>query len=179
MNFADYQKLIQKQAHAASSRYNVEYEDMEAQGYLIYCECVQNYDITKSSFTTYLYINLAGRLADYAITTIRQRGMNLHDMLNHGVDEDDIIDENNCILLSVSDSHVTMDDILDHARDNLSHDSYTIFEWILNRTWERKGRRKPSIHSAMEVFGWKRTKMQRCWDECRAFWISEGAAFCC
>ena len=179
MKFADYQKMIQKLAYVASQRYAVEYEDMEAQGYLIYCECVQNFDLTKSSFSTYLYINLSGRLNDYGVTNMRQRGINLYDMLNHGNNEEDSLDEDNCLLLSMNDSQVTQQNLLESAKCNLSPDSYTIFEWIVGRTWEKKGRRKPSIYSAIEAFGWKRTKIQRCWDECRAYWLNEGAAFCC
>lgn len=178
MEFSRYQKMIQKLAHVASARYDVEYEDMEAQGYLIYCECVRNFDITKSSFSTYLYINLSGRLGDYGISTMRQKGINLHDMLTCN-DEESSMNEDNCILLSMEDSHITQENILDFAKGSLSNDGYTIFEWIISRVWEKKGRRKPSIYSAIEAFGWSKTRVQKCWEECKSFWLNEGAAFCC
>lgn len=178
MTFEKYQKMIQKIAHKVCNRYNLEYEDIEAQGYLIYCECVHNYNITRSSFSTYLYINLSGRLVDYAISTIRQKGINLYDLLNPGDTENDVI-EDRCSLLASSDTPIDQDGILEFAKEFLSHDSYIIFNWIIKRDWEKKGRKKPSIYSAVETFGWKRTRVQKCWNECKMFWLNEGAAFCC
>lgn len=172
MEFERYQRMIQKLAHMASDRFSVEYEDMEAQGYLIYCECVRSFDITKAGFSTYLYINLSGRLKDYGTSIIRQRGIFLHDMLDESLD-----DRNS--LLAIEDNYTTLDNLLDFAKKMLSDDAYLLFKWIVSFKWERKGRKTPSLSSAIESFDWGKTKIKRCWNECRAFWQNEGAVFCC
>lgn len=179
MKFTDYQKMIQKVAHVMSERYNVEYEDMEAQGYLIYCECVQRFDLTKSSFSTYLYINLSGRLSDYGVTNTRQRGINLYDMINYEYSEEEDVDECNCLLLAMDDNDILRLDLMESAKHSLSTDGFTVFKWILGRTWEKRGRRIPTITNAVEALGWTREHMRDCWNECRSFWLNEGAAYCC
>ena len=171
MNFLQYQNMIQKLAHKVSRLYQVEYEDMEAQGYLIYCECLQNYEITKASFSTYLYINLVGRLKSYALTVSRQKGIALYDLLNDDISD---LDEDTSALLSTEDDNVTQQELLDEAKKCLSHDSYIILKWIISRTWERKGKHKPSINTVVELFGWNRIKVKKCWDECKNFWLNEG-----
>lgn len=172
MQFEKYQRMIQKVAHNIGIRYSVDFDEMEAQGYLIYCECVQKFDITKASFSTYLYINLTGRLKDFAESYTRNPCVSLDAI---AADLDTSVDSNPCL---ATEDGITQDMILDTARDFLSEDGYSIFQWILGRSWERKGRRTPSVEAAMKAFGWTRRHTQSCWDECRDFWRAEGAVFC-
>ena len=175
MRFEQYQKLIQGVARKVSASYGVEYDEMEAQGYLIYCECVRGYDMTKASFSTYLYICLSHRLAEYAEKLKSHDDLGLCDLAN---DDDEWL-EDKSMALAVTDNAVTLKDLLDLAKPILSADAYSIFKWILGRSWERKGRRTPTMHTAAQALGWGRGRAQRGWDECKAFWNAEGVTYCC
>ena len=54
--FEKYVDLIRNRAWEYHEKTGVDYEELESQGFLIYCECLERYDISKSGFSTYLYI---------------------------------------------------------------------------------------------------------------------------
>ena len=57
--FEAYVMMIRKMAHKFARKLNVPYEEMEAQGYLIYSECLKSFDISKgTTFSTHLFTNL-------------------------------------------------------------------------------------------------------------------------
>ncbi len=161
-----------------SDKFNIEYEEMEAQGYLIYCECVKSFEPTKATFSTYLYINLLGRLSDYGTQYNKQRGISLHDYLNGNItDLENEISEDNCTILSYYDNEDTTESLLDYAKKSLSIDSFKVFSWILSRNWQKKGRTVPSIYAVVEAFNWTRTKATKCWNDCKNFWLNECACY--
>ncbi len=159
-HFDKYVNLIRKVANKTAAKYRIDYEDVEAEGYLIYVECLGRHDPTKSSFSTYLTIELTGRLERYAYSVFKH---NLHA-------EASVDDEESNVQLESSYSTASMQRVLDYAVDSLSSPAYRVFEWILGRTWEREGKRKPSLTDALNAFGFTKNEGRRIWDEIGAFY---------
>ena len=65
INYTDYVDMIKSRANKLSEKYQIPFDELVSEGNLIYCECLNNYDITKASFSTYLYSMLAYGMSDY------------------------------------------------------------------------------------------------------------------
>ena len=52
--FDKFVDLIRKRAWEYSKKWGIEYSEMESQGYLIYCECLEKFDSNKARFSTYV-----------------------------------------------------------------------------------------------------------------------------
>ena len=121
--FEKYVDLIRNRAWEYHKKTGVDYEELESQGFLIYCECLEKYDISKSGFSTYLYIQL-NRLGDFAKTYIRQKGVLIDDANTSDLKQSDKVvsygykDEEKIYLVNKEDS-VTQEDLLKFAKDNL------------------------------------------------------------
>ena len=171
--FEKYVNLIRKRAHEYSESFGIDYSELESQGFLIYCQCLENYDCTKSSFCTHLYIEL-NRLSDYARTYNRQQGFLVQDYYQN---ENDYEIENNYedSLQSPEYSLPGKNQILREAKKVLSKNAFQLMCWILGRSWERKNKRKPTIPMAMKHFNISKQAMLKLWEECGNFWKTE----CC
>ena len=163
-HFEKYVNIIRKRSHEYAHIYNMDYEDVEAQGFLIYCECVDTYDITKGSFATHLYTEL-GRLDHYCYSVSKHNGHRTWVYDDEG---------NDVSLDSVSDNCLpSLDNLLELGVSYLSDLAYKVFEWMLKRSWEKEGRNKPTIKDACEVFKVSYPKMKNVWNEIETFYRSE------
>ena len=171
--FEKYVNLIRNRAHEYSKKYGVDYEELESQGFLIYCECLEKYDVTKSTFCTYLYIQL-NRLGDFVKTYKRQKGFLIQDYYKNEADFDI---ENNYEeqIPSVNYFLPGKNQLLRNAKKALSENAFQLICWILGRSWEMKNRRKPTISMAMRHFNISKQAMLELWEECRSFWTNEGS----
>lgn len=153
-NFKKYQKLIQKRAWQYYRYYKgeVEYNEIEAQGYLIYCESVEKYDITKSNFSTYLWWEL-GNLDSYCKTLYRRKQKN--------VNAEDVKE--------IQYSEIKSFDIQD-LTEYLSEKAIKVVKWILSGEWEDFHKTKPTIKMACEKFGCSYPTMKKTWDEIENIW---------
>lgn len=158
-HFEKYVNCIRKYANYYSSHYNIEYDEVEAQGYLIYCECLESYDVTKGAkFITHLTIELK-RLKDYC------ESLNKHGKYSSmSIDDEDSYDG------FVSREFYTMYDILEASDGVISSVAQDVLKWILERSWEKKGRAKPTISNACEIFHMSPSKMKRIWNEIGNFY---------
>ena len=86
--FENYVNLIRKSAHFYANKHNIDYEEVEAQGFLIYCQCIKDYDISKSTFSTHLSWELK-RLNDFCKTYKRQQGVLIEDYYNSSFNKND------------------------------------------------------------------------------------------
>ena len=163
-HFEKYINLIRKSAHYYSSIYHIEYEEVEAQGFLIYCECLESFDITNASFSTHLVSELR-RLADYCESLLKHN--------NHRVVMVNECNEDVSIDTVASVELPTKDNVLEVAFGCLSSFAYDVFKWILDRTWEKKGRAKPTITNACEHFNVSTNAMKKVWDEIGVFYKTE------
>ncbi len=171
--FEKYVNLIRKRAHTYSEKYGVDYYELESQGFLIFCECVDKYDISKSaSFCTYLYTQL-NRLGDYVKTYKRQRGYLMQDYFaddNYDADAE----ENYESTLPAREFSPDVFDFLNEAKESLSEAAYKLIVWIIGRSWECKNKRTPTVSMAAKYFSSSKQAIEKLWVECGNFWNSRG-----
>ena len=155
-------------------RYDDLYADLEAQGFLIYCISLEDFDKNRASFSTYLYRNLSGRLSDYCKAKEENESLDIGfvDLL-----KTDAFDGGICFdIFSAKKCNPTLDELLRYAKDCLSSDAYKVFSWILKRQWENKGCKTPSVTQAKWLFcgvsKWSIERVHRAWAEIGDFWHS-------
>ena len=160
--FEKYVNLVQKSAHFYSKKWGIDYEEVEAQAYLLYCESVDTFDFKKSGFSTYLTWQLK-RLNDFCKTYRRQQGVLIEDWFkpSNMEDEESSIYE----LIPARSNNMSLAELLEIGLHSLSKEAYSMFKWILNRTWETKGKLKPSISLAMRTFNYSRIQAETIWNE--------------
>lgn len=150
-DFEKYQKLIRKRCWQYHKQYKgkIEYEEIEAQGYLLYCEALENYDITKSNFSTHLWWKL-GFLDSWCKTIVRRTEKNTE------------INENNFYVNSEYDEYkLDFEDFI----YNLSEKATKVVKWILSREWEDFHKTKPTIKMACEKFNCSYPTMKNIYNE--------------
>lgn len=166
VQFEKYVNMIRKAAHIAAKSTGVEYEEIEAQGFLIYCECLEKFDVTKGvSFSTFLYtklMTLAGDARYMGIGYSRGRKTESFEAV--------------CETTSFKgrEENPTLENLLESAKFCLSVKAYDVMEWILKRTWETESIHKPKISMVMQKFNIGRKLATKLWDECKLFWINQG-----
>lgn len=153
-NFEKYQKLIQKRAwqYYRSYKGEIDFEEIEAQGYLIYCEALKNYDITKSNFSTHLWWEL-GNLDSWCRTLVRrkQKNTNIEEIKEVGCCENNVLS-------------------IEELTGYLSEKAIKVVKWILSREWEDFHKTKPTIKMACEKFKCSYPTMKKTWDEIENIW---------
>ena len=183
IKFEDYVMMIRKMAHKFSNKHGVPYDELESQGFLIYCECVKTFDLSKgATFGTHLFTNLK-RLNDYAITYKRQKGVLLEDISNEDSKKSDKlvtiklknkVEQSKLYDVQLNYDNPTIMDLLECAKEKLSIDAFELLKWMLNREWDDYVHSKPSIKMAVEYFNTTRTRINSLWNECSQFWNNEG-----
>lgn len=155
-DFEKYQKLIQKRSWQYYKQYkgNIEYEEIEAQGYLFYCEALKNYDITKSNFSTHLWWEL-GNLDSWCKTIVRRK-------------EKNISIEDIKPIPSFDKESFSIEELTEY----LSEKAIKVVRWILSREWENFHKTKPTIKMACEKFGCSYPTMKKTWNEIEKFWVN-------
>ena len=166
--FEQYVNLIRKSAHFYAKKYNIDYDEIESQGFLIYCQCLEDYDVSQSKFSTHLSWELK-RLNDFCKTYLRQQGMLMEDEFkSFNTDEDEFV----CEKIPAKSENISLAEILEIGFKELSKEAYSMLEWILGRTWETKGKLKPSITLAMNQFHYTRLQAETIWNEIGNFYHS-------
>lgn len=171
--FEKYAMLIRKRAHQYSKEFGIDYSEMESQGFLIYCECLEEYDAEKSSFCTYLYIQL-NKLRDYAKMYKRQQGTLIQE---HYMTSKDDGNTNYEELIPSREVSPAVEDFMLEAKQELSENAYVLLTWIVSREWEGKNRRRPTMTMAIKHFKAKKENIAAWWEECKNFWNVSGSAF--
>lgn len=155
-NFEKYQKLIQKRCWRYYKQYKgeIDFEEIEAQGYLIYCEALKNYDITKSNFSTHLWWEL-GNLDSFCKTLYRRK-------------EKNVSIENIKPIPFFEKETFSVEGLTEY----LSEKAIKIVKWILSREWEDFHKTKPTIKMACEKFKCSYLTMKKTWNEIEKFWVN-------
>lgn len=166
--FEKYVNLIRKSAYFYSKRYGIEYDEVESQGYLIYCECLNNYDIAKGNFSTYLTWQLK-ELNHWCKVYLKQKGNLIEDYYGKNLKTDDVFSVTEMIPAR-RDDNPTLNDLLNLALNNLSERAYEVFKWILSWTWVKKGRMKPMLSTVVETFHCTRDEAKELWNEIGNFY---------
>lgn len=178
-DFESCKNMIYKMALNAynKNRYNrpdVQFDDVHSEAMLIYAMCLKNYDSSKGmKFTTHLYTNLQGRLADYYRCTLKPithyEDYNRYDNTQHLEKryEDYIIDER----------EDNGDYFLEIAEKKLSYEGFQVLKYILSEDWiSKKNKNKPSIKSIMKKFGYTSIIVESIMGELREFWKETGCS---
>ncbi len=153
-HFEKYQKLIQKQAWKYSKKWNVEYDEMEAEGYMIYCQALKSWNPDKGSFTTHLY---------FALMNLNTFGREMYqqDHIRDNLDEGSVTDIN------------YNPDLLDELKKELSDPAYNLLLWILSYEWygnQKRNRKVPTLNQSAIHFNSTPFKIKKYWEELKNVW---------
>jgi hypothetical protein len=145
----------------------MDYADVEAQGFLIYCASLRDYQKNKALFSTFLYRNLSGRLNDYCKQRTAVEGL------------DDFSESFETFIDSLEAREgVPMEQFLQYSEDYLSPAAFNILKWLLHERlegfWSKKN---PSLISMSKVLNTTLEKLETYWQELSDFWKLRGAAF--
>ena len=153
-HFEKYKKLIQKEAWINAKKWNVDYEEMEAEGFMIYCEALKTWNPKKGNFATHLYFSL----------------MNLNTFGKEQYKQEHIKNE-----IKINPIIQPRYDFgwLDELKKELSDPAYQLLLWILSYEWWGKLQRKrklPTLPQSMKHFNLTKFKMKIYWDELKEVW---------
>jgi len=169
--FEKFTKMIDKKAWEVSKKTGVDFEELKAQGALIYCKTLESYDVSKSSFSTILYISL-NQLYEYSYYYKggdKYKNKKGYASLSEKAEKS----------IEAINANPSLKDFLELAKEKLTGDSYKLIEWLVNRTWEFQGRIKPCVTMAMKNFGWDREYAKAVWANCKNFWNESGWTIYC
>jgi len=170
IKFDDYVNMIKKWARFCSKRYKIEYEEVEAVGFEIYCIAIKKFNPAKASFSTYLYQRLWGDMQWYCISHNKKyfEQINIEPIEEY---EEDLAAQVN----------PTADEFLEFAKSWLSPAGYDLLIWILDREWifcsGDRVKTKPSVTTVCKFFNTTSELIKPLWEELREFWELEGREF--
>ena len=159
--FDKYIRLIRKTAGNYARLYKLPYEDVEAQGFLIYCETLEKYDISSGvQFITFLYVRLKS-LGDYCKAEIKRKGFEIY-----GAEYDLEPDEKT--------ESLKVKDFLAVAKDMLTIEAYDVLNWLVSFEWNDDNKVyscKPTIARVMKKFHYRGRKALDCGMKLKHFGI--------
>jgi hypothetical protein len=166
--FEQFVDMIRSRAHFYSRCYHIEYAEVEAQGFLIYCMSVEQFNSSKASFSTYLFQNLSGRLRDFCVQYTRKT-------VKDNQDTDESIDT---IETLPAKTELNQEEFLEYSEMFLSPIAFKVLSWIVSFTWNKPGSGK-KIHIAQirRVFDLDLRYAKQIWAELGEFWQNKGADF--
>lgn len=121
-----YQNLIYSECHKVCRKWGVDFDDMLSCAYEIYVWTLNNYNGESAKFSTYLTIQLKGRLVDEA-KKIKRVIPSLYS--DYDKPEDDLCFEDTLKARDEVGSNVSK--ILTDAEDVLSYEAYSMLKWYL------------------------------------------------
>lgn len=134
--FDQYVQLVRKQASRYARGSAVEFEDLEAEGFLIYTECLQKYDCTKAMFSTYLWHQL-GRLKDIVEKKSNQYISSYEDLK---MSDNEKSKKRTYTANDIPDRQ--MPDFVSFMEDAfyfLSGEAYRLLQYIISYDWDWRG----------------------------------------
>ena len=173
IKFDDYVNMIRSRAHYYSKCYRMEYSEVEAQGFLIYCMCIKYYQKNKASFSTYLYRNLSGRLRDFCRNRAQQE--NKECCLEEIFDEE-IASKIGFDFFVARENGPSVKQLLDYAKCYLSGEAYSILKWLLTDQLAELGI-CPSLSLISKASKIPLLVLDVFWQELRDFWNIKGRDF--
>lgn len=82
LEYKDYEKMIVQRAWKWKAKTGQDIEDLIAEGNLVFCNCLQNYNHEKSAFGTFLYNSLQIHYGNLANTSRYQKTYNPHNSVS-------------------------------------------------------------------------------------------------
>lgn len=172
IKFDDYVAMVRDFAHFYTKCYGMDYADVEAQGFLIYCISLRDFN-GLASFSTFLYGNLKGRLRDYCKQQQR------HDKDKDSLDTSLTNETCTTFVEALADKRTsfTKEELLSYAKCLLTPDAYKVLCWVLDRQWEVDDSTESKIHAPLQSFfcdikKWRLNRVYSAWLEIKDFWYS-------
>jgi hypothetical protein len=170
--FVKYVGTIKSRAKYFAKCYQLEYEDVLSQGYVIYQITLQRYIENQAAFNTFLYKSLSIYLRDYCMKAKRLRDREIC------VDDEKLlflIDSNpDASSFSKRAYSLTIEGIKQYAKDLLTPDAYDLFTWALQCKYENN---KSFISDAKlfycGVYKWDLNRFYIAWNEIKYFWCNK------
>lgn len=153
----NYRAMIAREAWRLARLYGLDFEDIEAQGLLVYCEALRLYDPAKGSFSTYLFSQLCGRLAHYAAKEIKKK--------QEAVPCEFL--EN----IAGAEPSFEFGEFMEAARLCLDDETCAMLSYLTSYAWHDVGRARPTVTDVMREFGVSRRRAMRLWERGREFWL--------
>lgn len=163
-----YKLALNRYGKMKHNRPDVEFDDVLAEAYLIYAWCLKNFSNEKNTkFSTYLYIQLRGRLADYYDVTYKV--MDLYEnIVENNEDKDDY---ESTIISKEYDLSDETNEIYERGKEELSYEGYEVLKYLLSRKWENEKRHNyPNVGQITAELGYPRDVVLSSMGEIKAFW---------
>lgn len=177
--YIQHRAMIADWARRYHNAYGIEFEELQAQGNLIFCESYHTYDDSTAEFGTHLYHNLRGYLARYC----RERKVELKELQASEDGVNTIVDTK----FSSKDTYC-YNGYLQDALKKLSAPSREIIDFIFSPYTSKKLRecrigktkqwkKKPLSRYQLRIFlikhkNWPRHKVEHCFHEIEQMLIS-------
>lgn len=157
-------------------RPDVQFDDVYAEGQLIYVQCLQSYIGSKGTkFTTYLFQNLLGRLDDYYVCTMKPI-LHYEDFSinsKHDGNEDNSFES----IIESCNYELDNNELLEVAKEELSYEGFQVFKFILSLEWvNAHAKVKPNTVSICRKFGYTPEIVDSIMGEIKQFWNKTGYA---
>ena len=157
-------------------RPDVQFDDVYAEGQLIYAQCLQSYTGSKGTkFTTYLFQNLLGRLEDYYRCTMKEirHYEDYSRNSNHSGTEDNSYEST----IESCDYNLDNNDLLITAKEELSYEGYQVLKYIISLEWQNAHAKiRPNTVSISCKFGYTPEIVDSIMGEIKSFWNRIGYA---
>ena len=182
IKFDDYVDMVRNRAHYYARCFHIDYEDVEAEGFCIYCLTINNFNKKKASFSTYLYQNLSGYLLAYCKRKMEKEHLDssLDELLipklmrNSGAIDADLDFD----IFPAREGGPTKEQLLSYAECYLSTNAFNILKWILNEGLTGfRSKTCPSFNSISQRLSIDLLTLKLAWQELTDFWNWRGAAF--
>jgi hypothetical protein len=196
-----YRDMVRSAAWGAAKAWGLDFDDVEAQGYLVFMEATERYEEGRASFSTFLF-NRLKTLNDYCEREVKLRGKTMP-ILEEYLDDEPLnshkqVKTNTCLNYRVNSDFCASDSLtrlkgklvnyddfcstLNHLESvaKLSMDARDLLNYILMGDWGRPGSDiKPSLFSVQKEYkkkGWKPSRATTAWNELKSWYIATQAA---
>lgn len=177
--FLKHRNLIRKRAWVYAQTYKVEFEELEAQGYLIFLESLDKFDDTKAAFGTFLYWKLNG-LQDFCYAKLKYQAP----LASESFDDEDSESTPSRQQLKLQElaetSYALFLERLELAAAimSLSSDACELLTWLKDGHWRKPSylRKTPSLSYAIDCWrekGWGLSRVENAWTELANWWRRE------
>jgi hypothetical protein len=177
-----YRPMIEKVVWTNVRRFKIEPDEVRSEAFLVFCKCLQTFDETKASFSTYLYGNLEHLVMNKCSRMWKTRARDIEwaskKRFNSECEEhEDFLDLFPSRYDVFSDSIMVLE-----TASILSEDARTILNFIISREWEVPGETKRerayfnfTARWFRYYYDWMPGRTHKAWKEIREWWRENAA----
>jgi hypothetical protein len=175
--FFNYKPMIEKSAWHYHRIYGLEFVDIQAQGYLIFCEALNKFDYDKASFSTYLFNELK-RLNHYCREQYIRKYKSVQRIKHNHIRGygHNIFINRLYVEETIKYDYKVFEKVLNKIdyEISLSDDAKDILQYILSREWEDVETnwipRFSYIKMVYATKGWAGNRIINSWNEIKLWW---------